>query len=494
MFLYIRMFLIMGITLYTSRIVLEQLGISDYGIYSLVGGVVAMFGFFNAAMSSATQRYLSYDIGRGDKFQLQKTFSATLTLHIGIAILGFVLAETIGLWYVNFKMVVPDDKLFSVNIVYQFSILTFIVGIIQVPYNALIISHEQMKVYAYMSIIEVILKLGAVYILIFFPSYKLIVYSILIFAVSFLISLFYQMYCRKKYEESIFKFEYDKKYYKELISYSGWNLFGNIAWISKNQGVNLIINLFFGTVLNASYAITNQVTTAISLFVSNLQTAFNPQIIKKYSQQDYVGTQNLIFQGSKFSYLLILLLIMPILLNTDYILKLWLNEVPDYTVVFVKLALLNVLIESLSGTLMTGAQATGKIKWYQIIIGTLIFFNLPLAYYFLKLNFSPPVIFKISNIISLIALLCRLIILNKTLKLSYKLYFKNVLLKIAYISCFAVIYYSLYINFFKESISFIRFILDSSFCVLILIILIYLVCFNKAEKKEIGLYIKNKIK
>src|SRR5690554_3558665 len=313
LFLYFRMFLIMGITLYTSRVVLQQLGISDYGIYSLVGGIVTMVGFFNAAMSSATQRYLSVDIGKNDEIQLQKTFSATLTIHIGIGVMVLIIAETIGLWYINYKMIFPQDRLFAVNIVYQFSILTFLLNIIQVPYNALIIARERMNIYAYVSILEAGLKLAIVFLLVLGTD-KLILYAILTFVVALIIRLIYQVYCRRQFQESRYKFEYNKAYYKELISYSGWNLFGNIAAVAKGQGVNIVLNLFFGTVVNAAYGITNQVYSAVNMFVSNFQLALNPQIIKNYSQGNLEQSHYLILQGSKFSFYLLLIIVTPILL------------------------------------------------------------------------------------------------------------------------------------------------------------------------------------
>ncbi|MFV0148635.1 MATE family efflux transporter [Empedobacter falsenii] len=484
----------MGITLYTSRIVLEELGVSDYGIYNLVGGIVAMIGFFNAAMSSATQRYLAHDIGKGNFSQLKKTFSATLTIHFGIAILGLFIAETLGLWYINYKMVFSIEKIYAVNIVYQFSILTFLLNIIQVPYNALIIARERMKVYAYMSILEAILKLGIVFILILIPNNKLIYYAFLTFIVSLVIRILYQIYCRKSFEESKYKFIYDRLYYKELISYSGWNLFGNIAAVSKGQGVNLILNLFFGTVVNAAYAITNQVVGAVNLFASNLQMAFNPQIIKQYTQGNIDDSQKLIRQSSKYSYLLMLLLILPFLLNTDYILVLWLKEVPKYTNLFIQLALINILIDCLSGSLMTGIQATGKIKWYQIIVGILVFINLPLSYLSLKLDFSPISVYIISIIISLISLNFRLYFLKKEMGFNIIKYYKLVIL-----SCFILTLLGLILIYlFKLKLpikdNFGNFIFQSFLLDFIILGLIFFIGINKFEKVVIFKKIKKILK
>ncbi|MFV0165367.1 MATE family efflux transporter [Empedobacter falsenii] len=494
MFLYVRMFLIMGITLYTSRIVLEELGVSDYGIYNLVGGIVAMMGFFNGAMSSATQRYLAHDIGKGDFQQLQKTFSATLTVHFGIAILGLIIAETLGLWYVNYKMVFPIEKSYAVNVVYQFSILTFLLSIIQVPYNALIIARERMKVYAYMSILEAVLKLGTVFTLMLISTNKLIYYAGLTFVVSFIIRMLYQVYCRKQFKESKYHFVYDRLYFMELISYSGWSLFGNVASVAKGQGINLVLNLFFGTVVNAAYAITNQIVSAVNLFATNLQMAFNPQIIKNYSQGNLVQTQNLIFQGSKISFFLLLILIMPILLNTEYILVLWLNEVPEYTTLFVQLALIGVLIESLSGTLMTGAQATGKIKWYQIVIGTLIFLNLPISYIALKLGFNASITFIISIIISMLSLIFRLFFLKRILNFNIIKYIKKVIVKVLCVVGIMIAYYYFYTGYINNKQSIITFLIDSILITIFLVSIIYIIVLTKEEKSFLLTFIKNKTK
>lgn len=493
MFLYVRMFLIMGITLYTSRIVLEELGVSDYGIYNLVGGIVAMMGFFNGAMSSATQRYLAHDIGKGDFQQLQKTFSATLTVHFGIAILGLIIAETLGLWYVNYKMVFPIEKSYAVNVVYQFSILTFLLSIIQVPYNALIIARERMKVYAYMSILEAFLKLGTVFTLMLISNNKLIYYAVLTFVVSFIIRMLYQIYCRKQFKESKYHFVYDKLYFIELISYSGWNLFGNVAAVAKGQGINLVLNLFFGTVVNAAYGITNQVVSAVNLFASNLQMAFNPQIIKNYSQGNIEQTQTLIFQGSKISFFLILILVMPILLNTEYILMLWLNKVPEYTTSFVQLALIGILIDSLSGTLMTGAQATGKIKWYQIVVGTLVFLNLPLGYLALKIGYPPYSVFLVSISISIISLQFRLFFLKKLLNINLIKYYTTVFFRVIIIVLLSISI----IYFFKINnliaIDIINFIIQSMVSIIVTLIFIGCIGLNTKERLLLKNLIKNKL-
>lgn len=434
LFLYFRMFLVMGVTLYMSRIVLEQLGVSDYGIYSLVGGIVALFGFLNSSMSSATQRYLAFDLGKKDGKRLQKTFSVTLTIHIAIAILILLVAETIGLWYVNNKVVLPPDRLFAANVVYQFSVLTALIGVIQVPYDSLIIAYEKMNVYAYISIVEVGLKLGLVFLLVIYGGDKLIAYAAMMFLVSLIIRIAYQIYCRRNYIASKYSFEYDKIYFKELIGYSGWNLFGGMAAVSRGQGINIVLNLFFGTVVNAAYGITLQVQSAVNQFVTNFQRAVNPQIIKTYSEGNLERMHKLIIQSSKFSFLLMLLLVAPILFNTDFVLNLWLKNPPEFTASFVQLSLIGVLIDCISGPLMVAVQATGKIKIYQITIGSLIILTLPLAVVWLHYGGKPVVVYYSVILINILSFLARLFFLKALLGLNIGKFLKVAIFRMALVS------------------------------------------------------------
>lgn len=482
-FLYIRMILILGVTLYTSRIVLEQLGISDYGIYSLVGGIVAMLGFFNAAMATSTQRYLAIDIGKNNFEDLKKTFSSAFIIHVGIALLILLLAETVGLWYINNVMVFPKNRVVAVNIVYQFSILTFILNVIQVPYNALIFARERMGIYAYVSILEAILKLIIVYVLVFFNDDKLIIFSILTFLVAFIIRAIYQIYCRKNFHESKISLNYDPIYFKELLFYSGWNLFGNLASIARNQGNNVVLNIFFGTMVNASYGLTMQVQSAVQMFINSFQNAVNPQITINYAKSNINGMQNLMLKSSKFSFFLTLILVVPILLNLDWLLKVWLGTPPEYTNIFISISLINISIDSLSGSLMTGIQATGRIKMYQLVVGSLVFLNMPLSFLFLKFSQfnSPWVIFIISGIISILSLLFRIYFLKKVINFNYLIFIRTVLLRVIIVSSLIV----LILIKMRDIIDYNNFF--SIFCytiliVLILIGLIYFLGINKDEK------------
>ena len=484
----------MGVQLYTSRVVLNVLGIDDYGIYSVVGGVVALFSFFNAAMSSATQRFLAIDIGKNDCQKLNKTFNTTLVIHICIAILVLIIAETLGLWYLNNKLNFSISRIYAVNWLYQFSVFTALIGIIQVPFNALIIVKEKMKVYALMSIVEVTLKLLIAYFLLIVNSDKLILYSILVFMVTLLIGLTYCIFSFKNFEETKFKFYNDGKYYKELFSYSGWNLFGNIAGVAKGQGTNVLLNFFFGTVVNAAYGIMIQVQSAVSLFVTNFQVAVNPQIYKSYAQGNIEQMQKLMFQASKFSYFLMFTLICPIIFNINFILIFWLKNLPQFTIVFVIFILINLLIECLSGSLITGSLATGKIKWYQIIVGSTLFLNLPINYLGFTHSFGPTFFLYTSIALSLITLVLRLVFLKKMIDLNISLFLRTVIAPVLLVSFLSLlILYFLYL-YIGGVTNLIECLYLTFFIILLNVFFIFIIGLKKSEKTTIFNLIKNRLK
>ncbi len=437
--LYFRMILTMLVSLYTSRVVLNTLGVEDYGIYNVVGGFVTMFGFLNSAMASATQRFLAFEIGKRDHEQLRNVFSMSINIHFLIAFIIFILAETVGLWFVNTQLTIPAGRMGAAQWVYQFSILTMIVYMVSVPYNAMIIAHERMNVFAWISIAEVGLKLFIVFILQWFGFDKLKFYAVLTFCVSLIIRFIYGFYCSRQFKESRFRYFWDKSLFKTLASYAGWNLWGNLAAVLKGQGVNVLLNIFFGPVVNAARGIAYQVSGAINQFVANFQMAMNPQIIKSYAVNDLKYMHQLIFRGAKYSFFLLFTLSLPILLETEQILRLWLKIVPDYTVIFTRLVIINVLIDCISGPLMTAAQASGKIKRYQSVVGGLLILNLPISYLFLKFGFQPQVTIFVSIGISIIALFSRLKIISPLVSLNIMDYYKNVIFKIIPVIFIAVI-------------------------------------------------------
>jgi O-antigen/teichoic acid export membrane protein len=418
----------MTISLYTSRIILVTLGIEDYGIYNVVGGVVIMFGFLNSAMASSTQRFLTFELGKSDSLRLKQVFSISVTSHIIISLIVLVLSETVGLWFLNAKLTIPPERLMAANWVFQFSVFTAVLTILSVPYDAAIIAHERMNVFAYISLIEVILKLLVVYLLQLFGFDKLVLYAILVFFISLILRVIYGMYCAKNFKESHYYFFWEKKLFIEMTGFAGWNLMGVFAGIGYGQGVNILLNIFFGPIVNAARGIAFQVMGAINQLVTNFQIAVNPPITKLYANKDDKNMYKLIFASAKFSFYLLLLFIIPLFIETEVVLSIWLKNVPEYTVSFTRLVLIDILICSLSGPLQILAQATGKVKNYQLIVSIVLLLNLPISYLLLKMGHSPQSTFIVSIILSIIALFARLLVLESLIEFPIKLFFRKVVL------------------------------------------------------------------
>lgn len=368
--LYIRMLLSMVVSLYTSRVVLNTLGVEDFGIYGVVGGVVAMFGFLNASMSGATSRFLTYEMGRGDEQRLRDTFSSALLVHIGIALVVLFLAETIGLWFLVHKLVIPEERMFAAHVVYQLSILSAMISMTQVPYNATIIAHEKMDIYAYVELLNVSLKLLIVFLLPVLGHDKLIVYGILVFVVSVLIALIYRWNCFNRYQESHFRFVFNKNIIYPMLSFSGWDLYGNMGFTVRQQGLSFIINIFFGPALNAASGIASTVQGVILSFINNIIIAFRPQIIKKYSQGEVIEMNHLMILALQLCILLFGILTIPMLFEISYILKLWLFTVPDKTIEITRIILLTNLLVLINLLIIIPIHATGEIKVLSFVCGT----------------------------------------------------------------------------------------------------------------------------
>lgn len=393
--LYVRMFFTMAVTLYTSRVVLRILGVEDFGIYNVVGGIVTMLAFLKGALTTSTIRFLTYELGRKDYERLQHVFSASMTILVAIGIIIFLLAETVGLWFLLNKMTIPESRMEAAVWTYQFSILTFLVAVTQVPYNAIIIAHEKMNIYAYVSIIEVILKLLIVYMLVMIDFDKLKSYAILMFVVYVIITLLYRIYCIRHYKESRFSFHWDKSLYITLANFSGWSLTGNFASVLLTQGSNILLNIFFGPVINASRAIAVQVDTAVSNFVTNFRKAAGPQIVKLYAAGEVKKMKRLILHTTKFSYFLLLILELPVLLETNLILNVWLGIVPDYAIIFIKLTLIYSLITVFDTSLYYVFNAMGRIKENAIISPFISFWVIPISYVLFKYGYSPVILFYV---------------------------------------------------------------------------------------------------
>lgn len=438
--LYVRMLLMMVVTLYTSRIVLDKLGITDYGIYNVVGGIVSMLGFLSGAMGNAVQRYLSFEIGKGDKKRVNHVFNVSLLAHVIIAIIVLIIMEFLGVWYLNTYMNIPVERLDAANWVLQCSILTTMFTIVQIPYNAIIIAKEQMGIYAYISILEVVLKLVVVYLLVIGHFDRLKLYSVLNMVVTIGILMIYRIYCVKKYNEARFKFVKDIETLGELISFAGWNMLGELAWVFTGQGVNIMLNLFFGPVVNAARGLADQVNGAVSRFVNNFQIAINPQLIKTYATDQLDDMKKLLYRGIRFSYYLLFLLSMPLILNMDYILHIWLKDVPEYSTGFCQLVLMCSLVSSISNLLAQVARAYGKIRKYQICVSAFLFLNFPLSYFALKIGASPLITMVINICIQILLLFVRLYITKPMIGLSILDFTKKVLFPIIRVTIASAIF------------------------------------------------------
>ena len=434
--LYGRMLFSMVVSLYTSRVVLNTLGVVDYGIYNVVGGFVAMFSLISSSLSSAVSRFLTFELGRGDQERLNRAFSTSLLIHITLAIVVFIVAETVGVWFVNNKMTIPADRLYAANWVFQASIFSFMFGLFSVPYNASIVSHERMSAFAYIGILDTILRL----LIVLFIAYsawhfdKLIVYSLLLVAVSISLQCIYLGYCRKNFSECRLRIGFDKEFWKEISAFSVWNFIGCAATILKDQGVNVILNIFVGPVLNASRGVAQSVNSAVASFANNFMIALNPQITKSYASDDIKYAHFLVERGARFSFYILLFLAMPILLETEFILKIWLNNFPQQSLIFVRLVIMSTLVDSISNTLITLQNATGKVKNYQLVVGSILLLNFPLSYLCLKVGCDPESTYLVAIFIGIICLIARLLFVRKSASLSIIVFFRNVVLNLAVVS------------------------------------------------------------
>lgn len=441
-FLYGRMLLGMLVSLYTSRVVLQALGVEDFGIYNVVGGFVSMFSLISSALSSSISRFLTFELGKNNQEKLKEIFSTSLLIQILIGALVLVIAETLGVWFVNNKMVIPLNRIYSANCVFQASVFGFIFGLISTPYNAVIIAHEKMDIYAYFGIMSIFINLGIILFIAYSPLMfdRLVMYSILILSASIAMQIIYWLYCHRNFPESRVRPAFYKKSWMEMSGFAGWNTIGCTAGILKDQGINILLNLFFGPIVNASRGIAGSVSNAVGQFTSNFMTALNPQITKSYASGDHQYMLSLVERGSRFGYYIMLILSIPVILETPFILSLWLKEYPENTVIFVRLVLIASLIEVLSNTLITLQVATGKIRNYQIAVGGLLLLNFPLSWLVLRVGGAPYTVYIIAIGIGIGCLLLRLWFLRYMVGLSMRRYLRKVVGNVIVTTACAVIF------------------------------------------------------
>jgi len=424
--LYARTAVTLLIALFTSRVVLQTLGVVDFGIYNVVGGVVVLFSFLNAAMSSATQRFLNFELGRKNLAQVARVFSMSMSVHFCIAGTVLILAETLGLWFLNTQLNIPAERMVAANWVYQFSVASTLLGIMLVPYNATIIAHERMTFFAAVSVVTAFLKLGIVYLLWIGDADKLILYAALTLAVGVLMQIVHVVYCRRAFPRvAVYKPFRDGKLFKELVSFSAWSLLGSVGNVAMTQGTSIAINLFCGVAVNAAAGVASQVNAAVYQFVQNFQSAASPQIVKQYSSGARDVLMALIFRTSKFSFFLLLLLAVPVFFGADFLLKIWLGNAPAHAANFVKIILLNSLIGALNGPLWMSIWATGRIWLHEILNFFRSLLNFPIAYFALANGAPPEAAFGVIIFLEAILMLARLAILRKEIALSLREYFRK---------------------------------------------------------------------
>lgn len=479
--LYFRMLLLMVVSLYTSRINLNALGVDDFGIYGVVGGLVGMFWIVSTGLVSSINRFLTYELGTGNQERLNKIFGTSLCIQYIIIAIVVLLAETVGLWFLNHKMVIPADRMVAANWVYQFSIASFCLDLIVIPYTADIIAHEKMSAFAYISILTAVGKLIVAWTTMIAPIDRLIWFGGMILVNGTIIRYIYVYYCRKHFLECRCKVQFDKSVWKEMFGFAGWTFIGTVAAILRDYGGNILINLFSGPAVNAARGIATQVNGAVAGFADNFQTAMKPQITKSYASGDLEYMFKLVYQGSRLSYYILFILALPILCSTHYILQIWLGEVPAHTTLFVQLVLLLTLNESLSGTLITAMLATGKVRNFQIIVGSLNLLNLPISYLVLKLGAIPESVVMVAIGVSVCCTVARVILLRNITHISARAFFKNVYLNVIVVSLAAGVIPFAISRYLDED--FLNFILISVLAVCSTVFSILYVGSNNTERK-----------
>ena len=438
-FLYLRTLFVMAISLYTSRVVLQVLGVDNYGVYQVVGGLVAMFSVISSSLSSAISRFITFELGTGNINKLKKIFATSIVIQLCISAIVILSVEIVGLWFLHSKMQIPEGRMNAAEWVLHCSLLTFCINLLSSPYNACIIAHEHMKAFAYVSIIEVLLKLGVVFLIAFSPIDRLIFYAILLTLAAAAIRFIYMSYCHRNFEESRTKLVFDRTIFKEMFGFSGWSFFNNTAFILNNQGVNMLMNVFFGITVNAARGIALQVENSLLSFVNSFTTAVNPQITKSYAAGDLPAMHKLVCRGAKFSFFMMFILALPIILEAEQILKIWLVNVPEYTVIFVQLSLIMGLCDCLGKTGFTACMATGKIRNYSIIITSIGILEFPLAWFFFARGYPPFSAYCTYIVVKIMVLITRMFLLKKMVGLSVRTYTQQIFLPVIVVSVMALI-------------------------------------------------------
>jgi O-antigen/teichoic acid export membrane protein len=486
--LFIRMLVVMCVGLFTSRIILSTLGVNDFGTYNVVGSIVVLFSFLQTALTNATYRFFTFDLGLNDAQKLNRTFSMSINAHLILSLIVIVLAETIGLWFLNYKLNIPNGRLSAANWAYHLSILTFCIKIIRTPYNSSIIAHERMSFFALTSIVEAVLKLFIVYVLVMGSFDKLILYTFLLLFVEVILLIWYWGYCIRIFPECHYSKYWDTNLLFKLVSYSGWSTVVNATDVGVTQAIVFFFNMFFGVVTNAALGIANQVNTYLIQFLQSFSQSFNPQIIKSYAEGSREYFIKLIFSTSKISFYMFFIVAFPIMLNSEFILKLWLGNVPENTSSFVCLILAYSLVDAYSAPLWTAVHATGNLKTHQLLMSSIKILNIPLAYLLLKMGYSAYWALAIKAILNFVCSVVRPIYMKKLINLHIKEYFFDVVLKVYGVAFLSL---PLPIFLFKNiNNDWNRLIITSVSSFVVIGLLIYFIGLNIAEQKLIRSFVK----
>lgn len=478
----------MGITLYTSRVILNTLGIVDYGIYNVVGGFVMIFAVLSNSLSSAISRFITFELGKGNIEKLKTIFTTAINIQLSMSVIVVIVCEIIGVWFLNTKMTIPSDRLLAANWVLQFCTISFCLSLIRVPYNATVIAHERMDAFAYISILEVSLKLIIVYMLSVSPFDKLITYALLLIVVNILLQITYILFCRRSFEECIYRTVIDKPILKEMSSFAGWNFFGNLSYIVNTQGINILINIYFGVAVNAASGISAQVDNAARLFVNSFTTAVNPQITKSYAIGDYKYMNNLICQSAKFSSFLMLIFAIPIILEANTILHVWLEIVPKYATIFVQLAILNTFLDSIfCNGIITAVLATGRIKRYQLIMTACGIIVFPISWLLFEIGLPPQTSYFIFMIDFFIQIIVRMYLVKDLIYLDPRDFMKKVFCYFIPVALISLVPSIIIIKIMEEGL--LRLVLVCIISIPFTVMIEYFVGLSKTEK----IFVKNKI-
>lgn len=490
-FMYIRMGVTMIVGLYTSRVVLQQLGIEDYGLYNVISGIIAMLGFINGAMVNTTLRFITVYIAKENEIMLNNIFSMSFIIHLIIAAIILLLGETVGLWYLNNKLIVPEGREFVAHCLFQLSAVTCILSILYVPYNATIVAHEKMDTFAYISIMDVMLKLIIVISLSYSPIDKLLFYGMLLAMVSVLDLSIYFIYCHRTFAETKLKFYWNNSIFKEMMSFVGWAFVGNFSYLFYSQGINLMLNAFCGPAVNAARGIAVQVEGVVKQFANNVQMAINPQIIKSYTSNDIERTYTLIFASSKYCFYLLFIVSLPIIIEADFILKLWLGIVPDHTVNFIRLILSISILDAFINPMYTANLASGKLKIYHLSLTILMYSFMFITFFSIKISLIPESVFICLLLATIIGVIMRVFILEKQINLSKSLFITKVLKPVSYVIITSLILPT--ISHIGIPNDILRFLITSFLSVCSVGFSIFFIGINASERQYALNYIKIKI-